>query len=383
MRPKDRDRPHERRVFDASAGALVGQAWVMMTPDEGDNMRNSIAFGTSVAVAAAMAISVSVAGQSSREAAGRTYVAPRTADGHPDLTGVWANNDATPLQRPDVFEGRPLLTDAEVQALKKRAAELFNGETDAAFGDSVYLAVVREGKDFTSTDTTGNYNHFWIVEREFDNRTSLISDPADGKIPALTAAAKAWRAKDAEYRQKHPADGPEDLPLSHRCLTFGVPRIGAGYNSYFQIFQTKDGVAIGQEMIHDTRVIPTDGRPKVSSSIRQWHGISLGRWEGDTLVVETSNFSDKARFQGFSAENMTFVERFTRIGPKTLRWDVTVTDPTIWERPWTATVMLRSSPDPIFEMACHEGNEGMTGALSGHRAHERAGVTPVPRRRRN
>jgi hypothetical protein len=348
-------------------------------------MRHWISLGTSAAVAVAMAISgVSLAGQSAGPGhTGRKYVVPRTVDGHPNLMGVWANNDATPLERPDVFKDRQFLTEGEVQALKARAAELFNGETDAAFGDSVYLAVIRDGKDFKSTDTTGNYNHFWIVDREFDNRTSVVSDPVDGKIPGVTEAAKAWRAKDAEYRQKHPADGPEDLPLSHRCLTFGVPRIGAGYNSYFQIFQTKDGVAIGQEMIHDTRFIPTDGRPEVSSNVRQWHGISRGRWEGDTLVVETSNFSSKARFQGYSAENMTFVERFTRIGPKTLQWDVTVTALTIWERPWTATVMLRQSPDSMFEMACHEGNEGMFGALSGHRAHENAGVTPVPRQPRN
>lgn len=347
-------------------------------------MQRWAGFGSFAAIAAAVAISsTSVAGQSAdKAAAGKKYVAPRTADGHPDLSGVWANNDATPLQRPEAFKGRTTLTDGEVQALKQKAGELFNGETDAAFGDSVYLAVIKEGKDFKSTDTTGNYNHFWIVDREFDNRTSVISEPVDGRLPAVTANAKAWMAKENDYREAHPADGPEDLPLSHRCVTFGVPRIGAGYNSYFQIFQAKDTVAIGQEMIHDARLIPTDGRPKVSSAVRQLHGISRGRWEGDTLVVETSNFSKTARFQGFSAENMSFVEKFTRIGPKTVQWDVTVTDSTIWEKPWTATVMLRHSADPIFEMACHEGNEGMFGALSGHRAHEKMGIKPVPRNRR-
>jgi len=355
-----------------------------MASEEVEMMQRWASYGTVAAVAAAVAISsTSVAGQQADKApAGKKYVAPRTADGHPDLSGVWANNDATPLQRPEAFKGRALLTDGEVQALKSKAAELFNGETDAAFGDSVYLAVIREGKDFKSTDTTGNYNHFWIVDREFDNRTSVISSPEDGRLPAMSEQAKAWRAKDNEYRENHPADGPEDLPLSHRCVTFGVPRIGAGYNSYFQIFQAKDSVAIGQEMIHDVRLIPTDGRPKVPSVVRQLHGISRGRWEGDTLVVETSNFNDTARFQGFPAKDMTFVERFTRIGPKTLQWDVTVNAPTIWEKPWTATVMLRHSPDPIFEMACHEGNEGMFGALSGHRAHERMGIKPVPRERR-
>ena len=300
----------------------------------------------------------------------KAYVPPRTPDGHPDLQGVWANNDATPLERPKELQGRTLLTDAEVAVLKSRAAELFNGETDAAFGDSVYLAVLKEAKDFQSTDTTGNYNHFWIVDREFDNRTALITDPPDGRLPELTPQAKQRRAADAEYRRLHPADGPEDLPLQHRCVTFGVPRLGAGYNSYFQIFQARDHVAIGQEMIHDVRLIPLDGRPHVDSSVRQWHGDPRGRWEGDTLVVETTNFSEKSRFQGFSMENLRVVERFTRIGPKTLQWDVTVNDPSTWTKPWTATLLLRSSPDPIFEMACHEGNDGLVGALSGQRALE-------------
>jgi hypothetical protein len=322
-----------------------------------------------VAIAVASLSSSTIAAQGST--GGRGYVAPRTPDGHPDLQGVWANNDATPLERPKQLEGRKFLTDAEVAMLKNRAAELFNGETDAAFGDDVYLAVLKEAKDFKSSDTqTGNYNHFWIVEREFDNRTALISDPPDGRIPELTPQAKQRQAAAAEYRKLHPADGPEDLPLSHRCVTFGVPRIGAGYNSYFQIFQTRDHVAIGQETIHDVRLIPLDGRPHVKSNVRQWHGDARGRWEGDTLVVETSNFSDKSRFQGLSSENLHVVERYTRIGPKTIQWDVTVSDPSTWTKPWTATILLRSTKDPIFEMACHEGNEGLRGALSGYRTLE-------------
>jgi len=310
------------------------------------------------------------AGAQANAPGAKSYVPPRTADGHPDLQGVWANNDATPLERPKELQGRTFLTDAEVAVLKSRAAELFNGETDAAFGDSVYLAVLKEAKEFKSTDKTGNYNHFWIVDREFDNRTALVTDPPDGRIPELTPQAKQRQAADAEYRRLHPADGPEDLPLSHRCVTFGVPRLGAGYNSYFQIFQARDHVAIGQELIHDVRLIPLDGRPHVDSSVRQWHGDPRGHWEGDTLVVETTNFSAKSRFQGLSSENLRVVERYTRIGPKTIQWDVTVNDPSTWTKPWTATVLLRSTPDPIYEMACHEGNDGMVGALSGHRALE-------------
>ena len=310
------------------------------------------------------------AGAQANAPGAKAYTPPRTPDGHPDLQGVWANNDATPLERPKELQGRQFLTDAEVAVLKSRAAELFNGETDAAFGDSVYLAVLKEAKDFTSTDKTGNYNHFWIVDREFDNRTALITDPPDGRIPELTPQAKQRQAADAEYRRLHPADGPEDLPLSHRCVTFGVPRLGAGYNSYFQIFQARDHVAIAQEMIHDVRLIPLDGRPHVDPSVRQWHGDPRGHWAGDTLVVDTTNFSAKSRFQGLSSENLRVVERYTRIGPKTIQWDVTVNDPSTWTKPWTATVLLRSTPDPIYEMACHEGNDGLVGALSGQRALE-------------
>jgi hypothetical protein len=336
-------------------------------------------------VSVALAVGLAVVSLSSRTIAGQTpasapkapaakYSPPRTPDGHPDLSGIWENNDATPLERPKELAGRKYLTDAEVVALKKRAGELFNGETDAAFGDSVFLAVLQDAKTFKSTDTqTGNYNHFWIVDRGFDdNRTSRVSDPDDGRIPALTPAGEKWRADAAEYRKAHPADGPEDLPLSHQCITFGAPRIGAGYNSYFQIFQTRDYVAIGQEMIHDVRMVPLDGRPHVDSSVRQWLGDSRGHWEGDTLVVDTTNFSSKSRFENLPAENLHTVERFTRTGPKTIQWDVTVINPTIYTKPWTATMILRSTPDQIFEMACHEGNEGLSGALSGTRALEKA-----------
>jgi hypothetical protein len=329
----------------------------------------SLALATGVAVVAFSTTTITA--QTPTKAA--AYKAPRTTDGQPDLSGVWANNDATPLERPKELEGRKFLTDAEVAALSKRAGELFNGETDAAFGDSVFLAVLKDAKTFKSTDTqTGNYNHFWIVDREFsDNRTSRNSDPEDGRIPALTPAGEKYKEEAAEHRKMHPADGPEDLPLSHRCVTFGAPRLGAGYNSYFQIFQSKDYVAIYQEMIHDVRIVPLDNRPHMNSNVRQWFGDSRGHWEGDTLVVETTNYSPKALYQNLPSTNLKTVERFTRTSPKTIEWSVTANDPTMYTKPWTATVILRPTTDHIYEMACHEGNEGLSGALSGNRALEK------------
>jgi hypothetical protein len=342
------------------------------------------AFGAVItALAVVVLVSGTVAGQSQSAdtkakpaATPKNWTAPRTAEGQPDLGGVWANNAATPIERPKELEGRATLTDAEVAALKKRAGELFNGDGDAAFGDSVFTAALRDVKGFKSTDTqTGNYNHFWIVDRPIDNRTSLVTDPSDGKIPALTADAQKRSDAAVEYKKAHPADGPEDLPLTHRCVTFGVPNIFAGYNSYFQIVQSKDAVAIHSEMIHDVRIIPLDNHPHVGENTTLWLGDSRGHWEGNTLVVETTNFNDRTNFlfskAAGSLEHMKLVERFTRVGPQTLQYDVTVTDPTMWTKPWSATLYWESSKDQIYEYACHEGNEGLSGALSGTRAQER------------
>ena len=254
---------------------------------------------------------------------------------------------------------------------KERAAKIFNDEADdAAFGDSVFRAALSDAKSFTSTDAkTGNYNQFWVVEREFsDKRTSLVIDPPDGRIPELTPARQAKTA-ELKANWRRPPRGPEDRGLGERCITFGVPRLGAGYNSYYQILQTPDTVAIVMEMIHDTRIIPLDGRPHVDDGIRQWHGDSRGRWEGDTLVVETRNFSPKSSFRG-SSENLRLVERFTRVGPETLEHEVTVEDPTTWTRPWTVMMPLKKSEDAIYEYACHEGNYSMESMLGGARRQE-------------
>ncbi|HEY7444656.1 MAG TPA: hypothetical protein VH701_19660, partial [Vicinamibacterales bacterium] len=324
-----------------------------------------------IALVALMPSALSGAGGQQPATTTEKYVPPRTVDGQPDLQGVWANNNATPLERPAALAGRALLTDAEVAALKAKAAELFSGDGDAAFGDDVFLAVLSGVKKFGSSDTTtGNYNQFWIVDRDFDNRTSLITDPPDGRLPPMTPEAQKRRASLQLDRAQRGSDGPEDRTLSERCITFGAPRLGAAYNSYFQIFQTRDHVAILMETIHDARIIPLDGRPHVGQNVRQWHGDSVGRWEGDTLVVETTNYSPKSDFRG-ARENLHIVERFTRVSPGRIDYEVVVNDPTTWTRPWTAMIPLKLTQEEIYEFACHEGNEGMVGILAGARAQEK------------
>lgn len=309
------------------------------------------------------------------QAADETWQPPRTPNGAPDLQGVWANNSATPLERPDALEGRDQLTDEEVAEFKRRNVEIFNGEGDAAFADDVYKSVLANDEEHESYDpTTGNYNHFWVVDRDFDNRTSLIVDPPDGKKPPLTPEAAEHAEALVAYREAHPADSYTDRLNSDRCITYGVPFVMAGYNGYFQIVQNATHVVITQEMIHESRIIPVDDRPPLDSAIRQWIGDPRGHWEGDTLVVETQNFSPNSSFFE-SGENLHLTERFTRIAPDTLEWAVTVDDSTTWTKPWTAVVLLTQSEDDIFEYACHEGNYAMEGILAGHRQEEQAANT--------
>jgi hypothetical protein len=306
-----------------------------------------------------------------KTSAAKGWTLARTPDGQPDLQGVWSNNNVTPLERPKQFGGRQYLTDEELTTLKQRAAQLFAGDGDAAFGDALFETLLSDTNKFVSRDgRTGDYNQFWLVERDWSNRTSLITDPPDGRLPALTAEGARREAAAAAARQR-PAAGPEDRSLSERCITFGVPRLQAAYNSYYQIVQSPGNVAIMMETIHDTRIIPLDNRPHIPQDIRQWHGDPRGHWEGNTLVVETTNFSPKSNFRGAN-ENLRLVERFTRVGPDTLNYEVTVTDPTIWTRPWTAMIPLRRSTDLVYEYECHEGNTGLAGILAGARADEKA-----------
>ncbi len=298
------------------------------------------------------------------------WTLPRTPDGQPDLQGVWANNNITPLERPEAWAGKETLSDEELAALRAAAAQAVD-DGDALFGDQLVLAAIENQKATSYDPATGNYNQFWIVERDFTNRTSLVVDPSDGRVPALTPEAEERRAERFAYARAHPADSYVDRPLSERCVTYGVPRLGAGYNSYYQIFQSPDHVVIYMEMNHDARVIPLDGTPHLDEGVRQWHGDSRGRWEGDTLVIETTNYSPQATFRGTPADGMTVTERLTRVGPRTLDYEVTIDDPATYTRPWTASIPLMGTDDAIYEYACHEGNIGMDGILAGHRAEER------------
>ena len=321
-----------------------------------------------VLVATALVAPTPVAGQSADEG----WTLPRTSDGHPDLRGVWANNIATPLERPEAWADKARLSDEELAALLVASDDAV-GDGDALFGDQLVLAAIA-GVEATSYDpTTGNYNQFWIAERDFDNRTSLVIDPPDGRIPDLTPEAQERRKRDVARRDEHPADTYTDRPLQERCVSYGVPRLGAGYNSYYQVFQSADHVVFLNEMIHDARVISIDGQPHLTDSVRQLHGDSRGHWEGDALVIETTNYSPQANFRGAS-DNLHLVERLTRVGPRTLNYEVTITDPTTWTRPWTVMIPLMGSDDAIFEYACHEGNVGMEGILAGHRAEELDGT---------
>ena len=309
----------------------------------------------------------------------KNWTVPRTADGHPDFQAVWVNNSATPLERPKELADRDHLTDAEVQALRKKAAELYNGDGDTSFGDFYFETVWKALKSSTTgphkigdhefDSGTGDYSSVWIVQRDWDNRTSLITDPPNGKLPPMTPEATKRRDAGLQASQ-HPADGPEDRGLSERCITYGTPQTIAGYQSYLQFVETPKSVMIETEMIHDARVIPMDGRPHVASGFHEWNGDSRGHWEGDTLVIDSTNYKPRA-FMSMSSDKLHVIERFTRTSQDVLKYEITVDDPGTWTKPWTMMIPLRLSDHEIYEYACHEGNIGLAGILAGARADEK------------
>jgi hypothetical protein len=290
------------------------------------------------------------------------YTPPRTPDGQPDLQGIWSNAVITPLERPAELADKPFLTEEEAIEYERRRQE----ET---FMD-------RRPED-AAVDLRNAYNDFWWDWGDniaATRRTSLVIDPPDGRIPPLTAAAEHRSAARAEHQRMHPADGPEDRSLADRCINWvsaGPPMMPTAYNNNFQLVQTADHVLIVNEMIHDARIVPLDGRPPLPASVRQWLGSSRGRWEGDTLVVETTNFTDQTHFRGASM-NMRLTEKFTRVADDILLYEFTVDDPDAFTSPWTVQIPARRADGLIYEYACHEGNQSMIGILGAARAEERA-----------
>ena len=260
--------------------------------------------------------------------------------------------------------------------MTRRQRERFSPEADAVFGDSLYLELLRETPTTPRLGATGTYSQNWLPDRYFERRTSLIVDPANGRLPPMTPEATRARAAAAAARQGRRAERAQDLTLTDRCVSYGVPDLFAAYMSVYRIIQTPDSVAIVMEKIHDARVVPLDGRRHVSPAIRNYMGDSRGRWEGDTLVVETTNFHPNGNPMGGlfnrASDQLKLTERFRRVSADSLEYRFTVDDPTVWSAPWTAMITWRRASGDVLEYACHEGNYSLRGMLSALRAEEAA-----------
>ncbi len=289
----------------------------------------------------------------------------RTAWGDPDLQGVWNHGTATSLQRPEEYADRELLTEEEI--------------AQANLDATTFAESSRRSELTPQRDVSLAYDQVWWDRGLSDGRTALIIDPPDGRLPPRspegearlgpTPAGGGGGRGGRRGGRARTSNGPEDRNLWERCLTRVLPRLGGAYNNNFQLFQTPTHVAILHEMVHESRIIPLEGNPHLDSRVRQWMGDSRGRWEGDTLVVETTNFSDRTPYQG-STSNVRLVERFTRLDNGKLRYEVTVEDPATWTRPWTAALDLPRTEGVMYEYACHEGNYGMVNLLRGARVEE-------------
>jgi len=303
------------------------------------------------------------AARAKTNAAGKTWTPPRTPDGQPDLQGVWSFATATPMERPPELAGKPFLTEQEAADYAKRVVERRN----------------KDNRDIPAqADVAAAYNDFWWDQGTdlAKGRTSLVVDPPDGRIPPLTAEAqKKAAARAAERRLRGPSDGPEDRSLGERCIlgfNSGPPVAPSAYNNHIQIFQTRDHVAILNEMVHNARIVPMDGRPHLPQTIRQWVGDSRGTWEGDTLVVETRNWRPDRTYRNTDPDTFRLIERFTRADAGTLLYEFRVNDPTTFTKPWTAQIPMARTEEKMYEYACHEGNYGMFNLLAGARAEEAA-----------
>ena len=299
------------------------------------------------------------------------WTAPRTPDGHPDLQGIYTTQTFTPLQRPARYAGQEFLTDEEATELTKL---LTQEGVDPLAGGIFGASDEERRKRIRQTDPTHYNNADWLTTSQpkalSSRRTSLLVDPPDGIIPPLTPEAKQ---RQAAQRALAGFDSFENRPLQERCIVWtheGPPMLPPPYNDVLQIIQTPMYVVIFRELATAPRIIPTDGRPHISERMRRWNGDSVGRWEGDTLVVDTTNFNDKSAFQGSSA-SLHVVERFTRVSEDRILYQFTVDDPATWTGPWSAEVPMVQTDGRLYEYACHEGNYGMVNILRGARFTER------------
>ena len=332
------------------------------------NHRRTLAWATGVVmVAGAWLGTVHLAGQSSaagpraKTAAVKPYAPPRTPDGQPDLQGFWTNSTYTPLERPKNVT-KEFYTPEEAAAAEKAAASRETEQTTPGTVADVHYDFTQFGLDRSQAP----YSH--------NLRTSLIVNPENGRLPPMSDEGKRRAAEEtARLKGVGRWDSAETNQLDDRCLIMGgsgPPMLATAYNSNYQIVQAPGYVMVLIEMIHDARMIPLDGRPQPYRNIRQWMGVSRGRWEGNTLVVETTNFNGKNPLEG-SSENMRVTEWFTRTGDDTIQYKFTVDDPSTWTRAWTAEMVMRSTKGPLFEHACHEGNYGLLNTLVGARLEEK------------
>jgi mono/diheme cytochrome c family protein len=288
---------------------------------------------------------------------------PLASNGKPSLEGIWNFSTLTPLERSANVQGRSTFTAAEAAVFEQQQIERHDYD--------------RRGNGAAS-DLNGAYNGAWydygttLAVVGGVKPTSLIVDPPDGRIPALTPDGQRRAAERADARRDHPIDGPEDRSLSERCLSYnaGPPMLSAPYNNYVQIVQTTDAVVLFNEMVHDARVIPLDVRPHLPSSVRQFLGDSRGHWDHDTLVIDTTNFTDETNVRNSDAQ-LHLTERLTRADAGTLLYEFTIDDPTAFTKPWTAIVPMKLEDTQIYEYACHEANYALENMLRGARAEER------------
>ena len=320
----------------------------------------------SAAPAAAQAGTAAAAARAaeSKAAAAKTskpYTLPKTPDGVPDLQGYWTNNSYTPLERPKGVE-KELYTLQELRVVEKKNAEREEEQTTPGTIPDVHYDFTQFGLDRSQTRLTDNL------------RTSVITNPENGLLPPVTPEGQKRAADRAKARRKQGAtyDQVQNIPIGSRCvfMNAGPPMLTPGYNPAYQIVQGPGYVMILIEMLHEVRMVPTDGRAHAPSGVRSWLGDPKGHWEGDTLVVETTNFNDKAAFRG-SSENVKMTERFTRVSDDAIRYEFTVDDPHTWERPWKGEEPFVKINGPVFEHACHEGNYGILNTLAGARREDK------------